>query len=128
MEKQISFDAVSFMAAVAAQDADDLRSYFAQDAVINWHDSNESFTVDEYIRANCEYPGDWQADVIRAHDAADVTVFAAKVYNSEGFAVHVASFVTLDESGKILRLDEYFSECGEPPQWRRDMEIGRQIV
>ncbi|MCL2375925.1 MAG: nuclear transport factor 2 family protein [Defluviitaleaceae bacterium] len=121
------FDAIAFMKAVAAQDADALRDYFAKDAAINWHDSNECFTVEEYIRANCEYPGDWQANVIRAHKANDVTVFAAKVYNSEGFAVHVVSFVTLDESGKIVRLDEYFSDCSEPPQWRKDMKIGRPI-
>jgi hypothetical protein len=126
MNTQNYFDAKAFMAAVATQDAGALRKFFADDAVINWHDSNESFTVEEYLRANCEYPGDWKADVIRTENADGVTIFVAKVYDGEGFAVHVTSFVKL-EGGKIALLDEYFSDCGEPPQWRKDMSIGKPI-
>ena len=126
MRESKHFDAVAFMAAVAAQKADVLRSFFADDAVINWHDSNESFTVDEYLRANCEYPGEWQADVIRTELAGNTPIFVAKVYNNEGFAVYVTSFVKL-EKGKIARLDEYFADCGEPPRWRRNMNIGKPI-
>jgi len=122
----MNFDAKAFMAAVAAQDADALRDFFADDAVINWHDSNESFNVDEYLRANCEYPGSWQADIIRTELSGDTPIFVARVYNGEGFAVYVTSFVKLI-GGKIARLDEYFADCGEPPQWRRDMNIGRPV-
>ncbi|MDR2182686.1 MAG: nuclear transport factor 2 family protein [Clostridiales bacterium] len=123
---QMTFDPAAFMAAVAAQDADALRKFFVDDAIINWHDSNESFTVDEYLRANCEYPGDWRADVVRAENAGDTPIFVAKVYDNEGFAVFVTSFVQIID-GKIARLDEYFADCGEPPQWRKDMNIGRPI-
>jgi len=48
--------AENFIQAVARQNADALSDYFAPYAIICWHDSNEQFTVDEYIRANCEYP------------------------------------------------------------------------
>jgi len=123
----MNFDASAFMRAVAAQDATVLRGFFAGNAIINWHDSNESFTVDEYIRANCEYPGDWHADVIRTELSGNTTIFVAKVYDNEGFAVYVTSFATLDNS-KILRLDEYFANIGEPPQWRKDMKIGKPII
>jgi len=120
-------DVVAFIAAVTTQDAAALREYFASDAVINWHDSNESFTVDEYIRANCEYPGDWQGNVVRVHRMDDVTVTVAKIYSND-FACYVTSFATLGVDGKIVRLDEYFSDCGEVPKWRKDMNIGMQII
>jgi hypothetical protein len=42
---------------VLEQNAEKLKSYFHKDAVIRWHCTNELFTVEEYIRANCEYPG-----------------------------------------------------------------------
>ncbi|MCL2572926.1 MAG: nuclear transport factor 2 family protein [Defluviitaleaceae bacterium] len=121
------FDARAFMTAVAAQDAAVLKDFFADDATINWHDSNESFNVNEYIRANCEYPGDWQADVVRMELSGNTPIFVAKVYDTEGFAVYVTSFVTLDAGSKIVRLDEYFADIGEPPQWRKEMRIGRAV-
>ncbi len=43
-----------FWAAVLKQDADAIRSYFAPTAFVNWHNTNEHFSVDEFIRANCE--------------------------------------------------------------------------
>lgn len=43
---------------IVRQDADAIRNYFDKNAYINWHNSNEHFNVDEFIRANCEYPGD----------------------------------------------------------------------
>ena len=48
---------------VLAQRADEIREYFHPDAYVNWHCSNEHFTVEEFIRANCEYPGDWDGEV-----------------------------------------------------------------
>ena len=46
-----------FWKAVLTQDEKEIREYFRKDAYINWHCTNEHFTVDEYIIANCEYPG-----------------------------------------------------------------------
>ena len=46
-----------FWSDVLAQRADEIREYFHADAFVNWHCSNEHFTVEEFIRANCEYPG-----------------------------------------------------------------------
>ena len=48
---------------VARQDASTLRAYFAPDAIINWHNTNEQFSVDEFLVANCEYPGSWHGRV-----------------------------------------------------------------
>lgn len=30
-----------------------------------WHCTNECFNVEEFIRANCEYPGEWEGEVER---------------------------------------------------------------
>ena len=48
-----------FWKAVLDQDEEEIRKYFHRDAYVNWHCTNEHFTVDEYIIANCEYPGEW---------------------------------------------------------------------
>lgn len=48
-----------FWKAVLAQDEREIRKYFHAEAYVNWHCTNEHFTVDEYIVANCEYPGEW---------------------------------------------------------------------
>ena len=42
-----------FWKAVLAQDEEEIRKYFHKDAYVNWHCTNEHFTVDEYIIANC---------------------------------------------------------------------------
>ena len=33
-----------------------MREYFHTAANVNWHCYNEHFTVEKFIRANCEYP------------------------------------------------------------------------
>lgn len=56
-------DIKAFWDAVLRQDADAIRDYFNPDAWVNWHNTNEHFTVEEFIRANCEYPGEWDGEV-----------------------------------------------------------------
>ena len=119
------FDAEAFISAVAKQDADALQKHFTPDAVICWHDSNEQFTVTEYIKANCEYPGNWSGQIQRVHKIDDGIVLATKIFSDE-ITVFVTTFAKL-ENGKITRLDEYYSDCEEIPQWRRDMDIGKPI-
>lgn len=38
-----------------SQNKTKLKTYFHEYATIKWHCSNEIFTFDEYIKANCEY-------------------------------------------------------------------------
>ena len=53
---------------VLAQNAEKLPDYFHKDAAIRWHCSNEQFTVSEYVRVNCEYPGKWQGEIERVEE------------------------------------------------------------
>lgn len=58
-------DIKKFWNAVLHQDANAIRTYFHSNAWINWHNTNEHFTVEEFIQANCEYPGEWDGKVER---------------------------------------------------------------
>lgn len=63
--KDLSNIIQEFFSDMINQDAYRLKSYFTIDARINWHNTNESFNVDEYIIANCEYPGEWCGEIER---------------------------------------------------------------
>lgn len=119
---------LSFWLDVAAQDAARLAGYFADDAVVNWHNTNESFTVPEYITANCEYPGNWQGFVERIEESGSTAITVTRVWLADGsVSVHATSFFEL-EGGRITRLDEYWGDDGEVPQWRKNKALGRRIT
>ena len=61
-----------FWRVVLAQDEKEIRKYFHKDAYINWHCTNEHFNVDEFIIANCEYPGDWDGIIERIEEMNDL--------------------------------------------------------
>ena len=122
--EEISY-AKQFMADVVKQNAEALPKYFTADAVICWHDSNEQLTVDEYIRANCEYPGDWNGEVQRVEKIDDGIIIVTKIFSDES-AHFVTAFAKLT-AGKICRLDEYYSDCNDVPEWRKAMKIGKPI-
>ena len=110
---------------VAAQDREALRAFFRPDAVVRWHCTNERFTVEEFLTANCDYPGDWRGEVERFVQAGDTAVTAARVWTG-GMSFHVSSFFLM-EGGQIRALDEYWGDDGPPPQWRRDLALGTPI-
>lgn len=121
------FDCAGFIQAVLKQNRTEIRSYFADDAAINWHCTNECFTVDEYIIANCEYPGKWDGEIETVHEADDLFVVVTKVYPKDRTAsFHCVSFIRC-RNGKIASLDEYWADDGAPPKWRSDMKIGKPI-
>lgn len=116
-----------FWSDVLAQRAEALAGYFHPDATICWHCTNERFTVAEYIRANCEYPGDWAGEIEQIFYLEGTILTITHVYPTDRTAsFHVTSIAVLKED-KILSLDEYWAEDGEAPAWRQDMKIGRKI-
>lgn len=117
----------TFWRAVLAQDANAIREYFTGDAVINWHCTNEQFTVEEYLRANCEYPGEWDGEVERIERADGLWITVTRVYPTDkSCSFHVTSFFQTEQD-KITALDEYWADDGIAPQWRLDKKIGRAI-
>lgn len=116
-----------FWKAVLAQDEKEIKKFFHEKAYINWHCTNEHFTVDEFIIANCEYPGDWDGIVERVEVMGDLVITATLVYSKDrSAAFHVTSFIKT-ENDKIISMDEYWTEDGDAPQWRIDKHIGTSI-
>ena len=107
---------------------EDLRCYFAPDAQVFWHCTNECFTAEEFIHINCDYPGSWEGTIERLEPLADGYLLVGRVFDKEqSSSHHVVSLIKM-QAGKIIRLDEYWGEDGPPPAWRRQKRIGRPIA
>lgn len=127
MSEGEKMDIVEFWKHVLEQDADKIRAYFCKDAYVNWHCTNEHFNVEEYIRANCEYPGDWTGEVERVEMENSQIITVTHVYSKERtLSFHVTSFFAIEDS-KIKSVDEYWADDGEAPEWRKKLGIGNPI-
>ena len=121
-------DIQGFWDAVLKQDACKIEKYFWDDAYINWHCTNEHFNVKEYIKANCEYPGDWEGEIQRVEQAGDVSIVVVHVYNQDKrLSFHVVSFLRIRDD-KICSVDEYWGDDGAAPDWRLEMQIVTAIL
>ena len=117
-------DVTGFWRAVLDQDAAAIRRYFAPDAQVRWPCTGERFTVEEFLRANCEYPGDWDGAVERTERLGDLWITVTRVWSQDRtLRFHVTSFLRTT-GGRITELEEFWAEDGAAPQWRRDMGIG----
>ena len=120
-------DYKAFWQDVLSQNRAHLSSWFRDDAVIRWHCSNEQFTVEEYVRVNCDYPNDWSGEIERVEKTGNTVILAGRVYPVDrSMSFHVVSFLRI-ENGKIVEMDEYWADDGEAPDWRREMKIGKPI-
>lgn len=121
------FDAESFFRAVIEQNVNELRTFFHPDAWVEWKCTNEHFTVEEYIRANCEYPGSWCGAIEKCVWTEAGCILAVKVWPKEKSAsFHAVSFLQIAD-GLITSMEEYWSDDGEAPEWRKQLKIGRLI-
>lgn len=112
---------------VLGQKKDSLRHFFHSDAYVNWHNTNEHFTVDDFIRANCEYPGKWAGKIERIEHIEDLIITVTNVYSKDNkLSFHVTSFIMI-KNGLISSIDEYWGDDGTAPEWRLDKKIGIPI-
>ena len=105
------------------QNWDNLPAYFHDDAKISWPNTDEEFTVDEFVRVNREYPGKWAIRVERLIEAGNTIVSVVKV-EAPGLSFHAVSFFDFAD-GKIKALDEYWGVDEEPPEWRVEQGLGK---
>lgn len=120
-------DLHSYFRALIGQDPDRLAEFFDKDAYINWHNTNEHFTVSEFIRANCEYPGSWDGELEREEYIGDLIIAVAHIFSRDmGVSFHSTSFIKT-KNGRIQSIDEYFGDDGRAPEWRLEMNIGSKI-
>ena len=116
-----------FWADVLEQNADRLSCYFHDDAVIRWPCTNEQFTVSEYIKANCLYPGKWDGEIERIMSGSDIWITVCRVWSKEHRAsFHVVTMFRM-RAGRIAEMDEVWGDDGPAPQWRQDLHIGQPI-
>ena len=84
--------------------------------------------MQEFIRANCEYPGSWEGEIERLEQLDGRYILVGRVFaRDRSCSHHVVSFIQMREE-KICRIDEYWSEDGPAPQWRQQKQIGRPIA
>lgn len=122
-------DLKSYWTAVIMQNVQEMRKFFHPEAQILWHNSNEKFNVDEFLRANCEYPGTWDGSIVRTEKSGEIWITVTHIFSKdrkETISVHAISFFEIRDD-KIIRLDEYWSDDGEIPEWRKQMRIGAKI-
>lgn len=120
-------DIKRFWKAVLDQDRAAIKRFFHDTAYVNWHCTNEHFTADEFIQANCEYPGDWDGTVERVEYVGHLIITATHVFPKDrSSSFHVVSFFRIEDE-KILSVDEYWSDDSEAPLWRKKMHIGKPI-
>jgi len=120
-------DIKEFWNAVLKQNAEKLKTFFKDTAYVNWHCTNEHFTVDEYIRANCEYPGDWDGIIERTEKVGNLIIAVVNVFTvDKELSFHVISFMQI-EDGKIIAMNEYWGDDAIAPRWRLDKHIGTTI-
>lgn len=120
-------DIVQYWQAVLAQQPQQMRRFFDPEAAINWHNTGEQFTAEEFIRANCAYPGRWNGRLERVETLPDRIITAVQVFSRDGrISCHVTSFMQLRQD-RILTLDEYWGDDGEAPWWWQQMQLGRAL-
>lgn len=117
----------TFLEDIFSQNKIKLRTYFHKNAIIKWHCTNEIFTVDEYIKANCEYPGEWEGKIERIEIVNNTIILACQVFpKDKSLSFHVVSFIRI-ENDLVIEMDEYWADDGLAPEWRRKLKIGRPI-
>ena len=117
-----------FETAVAAQDRDALRRCFAPSAVIRWPNTNEEFDLEDYLTANCDYPGDWLGQMERLERTEHGAVAVARIWAADGsVSLRAVSFFRFGADGRIVELTEYYSDDGPVPQWRQALNLGRPM-
>lgn len=127
IEKDDFMDIYKFWKDVLEQNADAIKAYFDKNAYINWHCTNEHFNVDEFIIANCEYPGNWDGEVERVEKINDLFITVTHVYSEDRtLSFHATSFIKVIDD-KITAVDEYWADDGMAPDWRLDRQIGKAI-
>lgn len=121
-------DVQKFITAVVEKDEVNMRSFLDEKLTVRWHNTNEEFNLEEYIKVNCSYPGNWLGDVKEIIETSQGFVIIVQISSEDQkVKVHQISNIKV-KNDKIVSLDEYYSEDGIAPQWRLDLNVGRKII
>lgn len=97
-----------------------LSSFFQTDAVIEWPNTGEIFTVDQFVRVNSEYPGKWKITVERLEQTRTAVISVVRV-TLEGDRTAFTAVSFFEFKGKFIsKLTEYWVDITAPPEWRKN--------
>ncbi|MBP1040565.1 nuclear transport factor 2 family protein [Vagococcus sp. BWB3-3] len=116
-----------YWAAVISQDRETLKKFFQPDATINWHTSNEQFTLGEFLTANCDYPGNWTGKVTRILDSSEQVITITEIASPDSPERYVVTSIFSFKADLISTLDEYWAEITPAPEWRQALQLGKPI-
>ena len=123
MSTSTAGDALVRMAdAIDAQDWEGLSDLLADDFRARYCHTGEEFDGAQFVALNRDYPGDWRFVREVVVDGGTTAVLRARVSDAAGRSpeVHqVASFGTVDASGRLVALEEVWAEVTAPPQGDR---------
>ncbi|WP_262428372.1 nuclear transport factor 2 family protein [Paratissierella segnis] len=103
---------------MASQNWDKVKLCFDENAIIRWHNTNESFNVEEFILVNSKYPGNWNISIKRIEQSQNVIISVALAQSLDSDVCAYATSFFEVENGKIICLDEYWGDVTDRPQWR----------
>lgn len=113
--------AYSFWNMMSEQRFEDLKALFHEEALIAWPNTKETFTVEQFIKANAAYPGTWVETVEQIYEIENGIITETLVDDHQISFYAISIFEIKDE--KIHRLKEFWSDNGEAPDWRKQMFI-----
>ncbi|WP_189786097.1 nuclear transport factor 2 family protein [Streptomyces capitiformicae] len=111
----------TFWATAQARDWDAFAETLAEDVVYELPQTRERIHGRErYVQFNREYPGDWQARVVRI--VAEPGQVVSWMHVTVGLEeMHAISFFTGDEQGRIAAVTDFWPEPYEPPTGREHL-------
>jgi hypothetical protein len=103
----------SYAAAITAHDWPGLRALLADDATITFVHTGERLDPDGFVAFNRDYPAGW---VFHRDEVVDGGVRAVLRARTEvgGATYHVATFGSLDQTGRLTDLVEVWTEAVAP--------------
>ena len=103
----------AFAAAIGRRDWDALRGLLADNATVTLLHTGERFDADGFVTFNRDYPGAWEFHADEVVDAGARAVLRARTTLGEE-TYHVATFASLDASGRLTDLVEVWTEAVAP--------------
>lgn len=112
---------------ITEENKENLLKYFNNDAHILWYETNEKFTVNEYLQINSIYPKKWIGNIKRIENKNNLIIFVGEVKSKDNLSCYYCtSFVTM-KNNKISLLEEFWTKVSTPPHWRKKLNIGTSI-
>ena len=97
----------------------DVRELFCDTAEITWSNTEEVFTLDEFIAVNEAYPGEWEEEVLKCYETGDMIISETMVKGQEVSFLAIGFFTI--QGGKITALREYWTAVEAVPEWRKEL-------